>query len=137
MRLSAATQAELPKVAREILAFGGTFRNFTFTGDLGAGKTALIKAICAELNVPDETSSPTFAIVNEYRCGDGTPVAHMDLYRLKDTDEMVDAGLREYFDDRTYCFVEWPEKFSDLLPLDRVAVSITVKDGTRWFELSK
>ena len=100
-------------------------------------KTALIKQICEELGVKDETSSPTFAIVNEYRTADSTPVAHMDLYRLKDREEMIDAGLLEYFDDRTWCFIEWSEKFADLLPLEQVQVKITVDDGTRRIDLNK
>lgn len=129
--------ADLDRIAQKTLAFGGDCRTYLFSGDLGAGKTALIKALCKELGVQDETSSPTFAIVNEYRCADGKPAAHMDLYRLKDSEELIDAGLLEYFDDHTYCFVEWPEKFFDLLPLEHVAVNITVEDGTRRFELTR
>jgi len=137
MHLLAASEADLPTVARAVLEFGGGLRTFAFTGDLGVGKTALIKAMCAQLEVGDDTASPTFAIVNEYQCADGTPVAHMDLYRIKNKEEMIDAGLLEYFDDRTYCFVEWSEKFTDLLPLDRVSVNITVNDEERRIDLSK
>jgi len=137
MHLLATGEADLPNVARAVLEFAGDLRTFAFTGDLGAGKTALIKALCTELGVEDDTSSPTFAIVNEYQCANGTPVAHMDLYRLKDQEEMIDAGLLEYFDDRTYCFVEWSEKFSDLLPLERVSVNITVNEEERRIDLSK
>lgn len=137
MHLLAASEADLPTVARVVLNFGGGLRTFAFTGDLGAGKTALIKAMCAELGVEDATSSPTFPIVNEYRCADGTPVAHMDLYRIKNRTELIDTGLLEYFDERTYCFVEWSEKFSDVLPLERVSVNITVEDQQRRIDLNK
>lgn len=137
MRLLAASEADLPSVARAVLDFAGDLRTFAFTGDLGAGKTTLIKAMCMELGVEDNTSSPTFSLVNEYQCADGAPVAHMDLYRLNDAEEMINAGLLEYFDDRTYCFVEWAEKFSDIIPLERVAVNIIVNDEERRIDLSK
>jgi len=137
MRLLAASEADLPNVARAVLKFGGRLRTYAFTGEMGVGKTALIKAMCAELGVEDATSSPTFPIVNEYRCADGTLVAHMDLYRIKNRTELIDTGLLEYFDERTYCFVEWSEKFSDLLPLDQVLVNITVDDQQRRIDLNK
>ena len=137
MQLRASSEADLPEIARAVLDFGKESRCYTFSGELGAGKTALIKAICTQLGVQVATSSPTFAIVNEYLTAEAEPVAHMDLYRLNDREEMIDAGLLEYFDDHTYCFIEWPEKFSDLLPLERVSVKIAVDNDTRWIELSK
>ncbi len=118
--------SELPPVARQLLSSYPESRLFTFTGDLGAGKTTFIKAICEELEVADEVNSPTYSLVNEY-LGKET-VYHLDLYRLKDLQEALDAGIEEYLYSGCYCFIEWPQI---VLPLveQHVAVRIEVLDN--------
>ncbi len=98
---------------------------FLFYGEMGAGKTTLIKAICKALGAGDNTSSPTFSIVNEYSIPQGK-IYHFDFYRLKNQAEAMDMGCEEYFYSGEYCFIEWPEKIPDLLPDHCVTVSIGI-----------
>ena len=118
---------ELPRVAQLLLDTFPQCRHFAFHGDLGAGKTTLIKAICQRLGVKEIMSSPTFSIVNEYRTEDGLPVFHFDFYRLRDESEAYGSGLHEYFDSGEYCFVEWPEKANSILPEGTIHVYLEVK----------
>ena len=89
---------------------------FAFYGAMGVGKTTFIQQICKLLGVMDDVTSPTFNIVNEYRCMDGGRVFHMDFYRIREIDEVLDIGYEEYFYSGEYCFIEWPEKVEQLLP---------------------
>lgn len=98
---------DLPKVADEIIS--KSHRIIGFEGDLGAGKTTLIKEICRKLGVKDSMSSPTFSIVNTYNDPHGQPVYHFDLYRIKDVEECLDMGMVDYLDSGHYCLIEWPE----------------------------
>jgi tRNA threonylcarbamoyladenosine biosynthesis protein TsaE len=100
--------ADVTTVARVILTSYPNRRIFTFTGDLGAGKTTLIKGFCEALGVKEGTSSPSFAIVNEYE-GEQDKIYHLDLYRLKHEEELEGIGFTEYLDSGAYCFIEWPE----------------------------
>ena len=94
-----------------------------------------VKAICEELGVEDVITSPSFALVNEYTAGDGSPVYHFDFYRIKKLDEVYDMGYEDYFYSGNLCFLEWPELIADLLPEDCTKVTITVEeDGTRSVE---
>lgn len=117
--------------AKELLNLCRNQFFFAFYGDLGAGKTTLIKAICEELGCEDNVVSPTYSIINEYRIKadhstTATTIYHMDFYRLKSLDEALDIGIEEYFDDpHAYCFVEWPELVEPVLPTDVVRVYIT------------
>ncbi|TDS13917.1 tRNA (adenosine(37)-N6)-threonylcarbamoyltransferase complex ATPase subunit type 1 TsaE [Sphingobacterium paludis] len=115
--------AELRTVAEKILSSFPDDRIFLFHGEMGAGKTTLINALCKSLGVQEATSSPTFSIVNEYRFASGT-VFHFDFYRLKNEEEALDLGYEEYFYSGNYCFVEWPEKIANLLPSDAVNIYI-------------
>ena len=126
------TPLEAPDTARLILDGYPEHRVFALHGDLGAGKTALIKGFCEALGVKDQASSPSFAIVNEYRAAQGEPVYHFDLYRLKGAAELEGIGFTEYVDSGHYCFIEWPELAEGLLPEDAVHLRIAVEeDGTR------
>lgn len=102
---------------------------FAFRGDMGAGKTTFIKAICEQLGVEDVINSPTFAIVNEYRSGSGELIYHFDFYRINKPEEAYDFGYEDYFYSGALCFIEWPEKVEDLLPTDSVDVFIEETDN--------
>jgi tRNA threonylcarbamoyladenosine biosynthesis protein TsaE len=106
---------------------------FAFRGNMGAGKTTFIKAICEELGVEDTINSPTFAIVNEYRSEDnGELIYHFDFYRINKISEAEDLGAEDYFYSGALCFIEWPEKIEELLPGDVVNVEIVENpDGSR------
>lgn len=115
--------AALPALARTILRYAGDRRVFLLTGDLGAGKTTLTQALCAELGVTEPATSPTYAIVNEYASPTG-PVYHLDLYRLDDLDEAREIGVETYLDSGNYCFIEWPELIDPLLPQNFVEIKL-------------
>ena len=115
----------LPELAREILQFTGTKRVFAFHGEMGSGKTTIIKQLCRELGSHDNFSSPSYSIVNEYLVEPGEEkIYHIDLYRLKTLDEALTIGIEDYISGRNYCFIEWPELIEQLLPEDVVNVSI-------------
>ena len=107
-----------------------------FYGSMGAGKTTFNKAICEELGVEDIITSPTFAIVNEYRSAtSGELIYHFDFYRIKKQEEVYDMGYEDYIESGAVCFMEWPELIEELLPEDVVKVSIKQQeDGSRIVE---
>ncbi len=115
---------ELPAAAKTILESCKEKKVFAFSGEMGSGKTTIIKAMCQQLGVKEKAVSPTFAIVNEY--SGEFPVYHIDLYRLKNLSEAVDIGIEEYLASGKYCFIEWPELIEDLLPIDTARVKIEV-----------
>jgi tRNA threonylcarbamoyladenosine biosynthesis protein TsaE len=129
-------QEELAKVAADLLQKHADERVFGFFGEMGAGKTTLIKEICRQLGVTATTSSPTFAIVNEYFTEEGEPVYHFDFYRINSIDEAVKIGFDDYLYSGAYCFIEWTEKVEELMTEDDyVRVDIKVlDDGKREFK---
>lgn len=128
---------ELPSIAQKLLKIADNIRIFLFHGEMGAGKTTFIKALCAELGVDSPVSSPTFAIVNEY-AGTKHRIYHFDFYRLKNQVEALDMGCEEYFYSGDYCFIEWPDKIPDMLPPHYISVSISVlNDNTRKISFEK
>ncbi|MBD5240199.1 MAG: tRNA (adenosine(37)-N6)-threonylcarbamoyltransferase complex ATPase subunit type 1 TsaE [Bacteroidales bacterium] len=124
----------LPQAAREFINSLGDRTVITFKGEMGAGKTTFINELCRQLGVEtDATSSPTFALVNEYR-SDTTAelIYHFDLYRLEDLDEAMDMGIEDYLDCGALCLIEWPDVIDPILPTDVVEASLTVNpDGSR------
>ena len=120
---------ELPRAAKEFAEVMDSYTVFAFFGQMGAGKTTFINALCTELGVDDITNSPSFSIINEYR-SDTTAelIYHFDLYRLESLEEAFDIGVEDYFDSGALCLLEWPERIDDILPGDTVKVSITVND---------
>lgn len=121
---------DLSRAAREFMALMGDYTVYAFRGEMGAGKTTFINALCKELGVEsDDTSSPSFSIVNEYR-SDTTAelIYHLDLYRLESLDDALDIGIEDYLDSGALCLIEWPDRIADLLPDDTVNVNITVND---------
>jgi tRNA threonylcarbamoyladenosine biosynthesis protein TsaE len=127
MLLNVTSIAQLPIIASEILSFAQNTRIFLFYGDMGAGKTTLIKALCECLGTTEPVTSPTFSIVNEYK-GQSNKIYHFDFYRLKIQTEALDLGYEEYFYSDAYCFIEWPEKISGLLPENYISIQIKVID---------
>lgn len=116
--------------AREFVAAMGEEPVFAFYGKMGAGKTTFIKAVCEELGVTDPITSPTFAIVNEYRSDEsGALIYHFDFYRIKKLEEVYDMGYEDYFYSGAICFIEWPELVEELLPEDTVKVTIEEKEN--------
>jgi tRNA threonylcarbamoyladenosine biosynthesis protein TsaE len=126
---------EIDTAARQLLAEGRERSVWLFDGDMGAGKTTLIKAICRVLGVVSTVQSPTFSIVNEYTTHEGHSVYHFDCYRLRNEAEALDIGIEEYFDSGNYCFIEWSEKIMNLWPVTYYQVHLAVDDdGSRILE---
>lgn len=126
----------IPQVALEIIKRFPQHRIFAFYGEMGAGKTTLIKEICRQMGVKeDEMSSPTFSLVNEYVSSGSDPVYHFDFYRIKKESEAFDLGYEEYFFSGNFCFIEWPEKIETLLPEMHVKVNIKISDNCRKVEI--
>ncbi len=123
---------EINEVAAKFLDYVGDRSIFALYGQMGVGKTTFIKAIGECLNVEDDISSPTFAIVNEYVTGAGKSMYHFDFYRVNDVSEALDFGYEEYFYSGCKCFIEWPEKVDELLPDDIVnCYFVENEDGSR------
>ncbi|MBT1702443.1 tRNA (adenosine(37)-N6)-threonylcarbamoyltransferase complex ATPase subunit type 1 TsaE [Chryseosolibacter indicus] len=122
--------SDLPKVAKDLLKEAMGCRVWLFNGEMGAGKTTLIKELCNTLGVVDNMSSPTFSIVNEYATLSHETIYHFDFYRIKNEAEAYDIGTEEYFDSGNYCFIEWPEKIPSLIPQNHVEVNITTQSET-------
>ena len=130
--LSWSQESEIPAVARQLLERYPDTRVFAFHGEMGVGKTTLIKALCRELGSIDSLSSPTFSIVNEYQTSEGAPIYHVDLYRVNTLQEALDLGLTEYLDSGHYCFVEWPQIAEELMPNEAMLLDLILKpDQTR------
>lgn len=131
MTITVKDLSKLSSAASRLIEVIGNKRVWLFYGEMGGGKTTLIKAICEALDIDDQASSPTFSIVNEYASPQG-PVYHFDFYRIRSEQEALDLGYEEYFYSGHYCFVEWPELIPNLLPDDAAVIHIAVtEDGAR------
>ncbi len=100
------------------------YRKFSIYGEMGVGKTTLIRAICKELGVNDYVTSPSFTIINQYKRDNQEWLYHMDFYRLNSVEEVHQLGLEDYLWDDNYCFIEWPEKIDDVIPKHFVSVKM-------------
>lgn len=107
---------DLPSLSEELLLAAGKERIWIFQGQMGAGKTTMIKAICDHLQVVDPVSSPTFGIVNHYETAQGQTLYHFDFYRMEDPMEALDIGVEEYFHSGNYCLIEWAENLGGFIP---------------------
>ena len=137
MKVPVKSLDELKSAAEQLISFGGSEKIFLFYGDMGAGKTTLIKSLCESLGVKEPATSPTFSIVNEYQ-GESSKIYHFDFYRLKNQSEALDLGYEEYFYSGNYCFIEWPEKIPDLLPDHYICVEVqVVSDDERQLTFTK
>lgn len=121
------------EAAREFIAAMGDNTVFALYGKMGAGKTTFVKALCQELGVEDVVTSPTFAVINEYRSDIARElIYHFDFYRIKKLEEVYDMGYEDYFYSGALCFIEWPELVEELLPGNTVKVTIEeLEDGSR------
>jgi tRNA threonylcarbamoyladenosine biosynthesis protein TsaE len=121
---------DIRTISNQVLSAAGAQKIFLFHGEMGAGKTTLIKAICNALGTDENISSPTFSIVNEYLIPKGK-IYHFDFYRLKNPTEALDMGYEEYFYSGEYCFIEWPEMIGGLLPDHYLDISIKILTDTQ------
>ena len=137
MEIKIQSLESIHEAAREFIAAMGDNTVFALYGKMGAGKTTFVKALCEELGVSDVISSPTFAIVNEYRSDEtGELIYHFDFYRINKLIEVYDMGYEDYFYSGALCFIEWPELVEELLPGDAVKVTIEeLEDGSRVIRL--
>lgn len=123
--------AQIKEAASQVLQAAGGKKVFAFHGEMGTGKTTLIHAICEALHVKDTVGSPTFSIINEYdyvENDESGKIFHIDLYRLKDEEEAVRAGVEDCLYSDHYCFVEWPGKIPHLLPVETLHIHIKAMD---------
>jgi tRNA threonylcarbamoyladenosine biosynthesis protein TsaE len=127
---------EIDFAAAELLKKFESQRVFAFFGEMGAGKTTFIQALCRKLDVIDVVNSPTFTIVNEYHAENSIAIYHFDFFRIKKIEEVFDFGYEDYFYSGNYCFIEWPELIVNILPDNAVLVKITIEQGgTRVLEI--
>lgn len=124
------SRAEVGEVARLLVDRFGERRVWAFDAPMGGGKTTLINSLCEALEIDEVTSSPTFAIVNEYHSAHEGSVFHIDCYRLDTLADAYRIGLNEYIDSGDYCFIEWPGVLRDLLPEDALLLRISTVEGS-------
>jgi tRNA threonylcarbamoyladenosine biosynthesis protein TsaE len=132
---NAASPQDLDRIAEQILKDAGGHKLFAVHGEMGAGKTTLIRSLCKSLGTVDKVSSPTFAIMNEYLRSNGSRIYHFDFYRIKNLSEAFDLGYEQFFFSNDYCFVEWPEQVESLLNIPKAAIFITAENDRRNIEL--
>ncbi len=123
--------SEIDKTAKKFLKSTSGYTIFAFSGDLGAGKTSFISAVCKELGVSEPVTSPTYSIIQEYKTSDNKTIFHIDLYRLKSSQEAIDAGVEDCLLSHDICMVEWPEKAPDIFPVDTIYSAFEILSGTK------
>ena len=139
MEIKIQSLEQIHEAARQFVTAMDDNTVFAFYGKMGAGKTTFIKAVCEELGVEDVITSPTFAIVNEYRSDvAGELIYHFDFYRIKKLEEVYDMGYEDYFYSGAVCFIEWPELIEELLPGNAFKVIIEeIENGERKLTLEE
>ena len=128
--------SELHEVSKTILSNRYGRDIICFYGEMGVGKTTLIKSLCEVLEVIDNVNSPTFSLVNEYILNNKETIYHFDFYRIKNEDEAFDMGYEEYFYSGNICLIEWPEKVPAIIPDDVMKINITKKSDQRIIKIS-
>ena len=130
--------ADLDKVVEEILDFSQGRPVWMLKGELGSGKTTLVKSVCRLKGVMDNVTSPTFSIVNEYETAKGDIIYHFDFFRIRDLDEATALGLDEYFDSGRLCLIEWPSIVERFLPDKNLQIRIEAgPDESRIFHITR
>ena len=138
MQIVIESKDSLESAAKQFIAQMGDNKVFAFQGDMGAGKTTFIKAVCNELGVTESVASPTFAIINEYKDKEGSSIYHFDFYRINNIEEVFDFGYEDYFYSGSICFIEWPDIVESLLPEDCVRITIEEQEnGARILKLNE
>jgi tRNA threonylcarbamoyladenosine biosynthesis protein TsaE len=133
--ISSYTLEQLPQIAQQIISQSSD-KILLFYGEMGVGKTTLIKEIVKQLEVDDVVTSPTFSLVNEYLSRKGEIVYHFDFYRIDNEEEAMDIGFDDYFYNNSWCLIEWPEKVKNLLPLNAVEIHLSINDDeTRYIKM--
>ena len=135
MQLICENIGEIKDIARKILQCCPTNKKFLFFGDMGVGKTTLIKELSLQLGVLDNVSSPTYSIINEYSTKNKGKIYHFDFYRLKNEYEAFDLGCEEYFLSNAYCFVEWPERVPNLIDDNMIKINMSLKLNNRIIDI--
>jgi tRNA threonylcarbamoyladenosine biosynthesis protein TsaE len=131
VEISVDSEENLKQVAQKIIEFAGDHKIWLFVGEMGSGKTTLIKRICEEYNVEDNVSSPSYQIINEYQTGDEKRILHFDFYRVKNPVEAMNLGVDELFESGDLCMVEWPDQVMTLLPEKYLNIRIDVVSETQ------
>jgi tRNA threonylcarbamoyladenosine biosynthesis protein TsaE len=125
----------IQEIAKELISTVKS-RYLLFYGEMGTGKTTLIKEMVKQLGVQDVAHSPTFSLINEYLSQKGETIYHFDFYRIEKEEEAYDIGIEEYFYGNNWCLIEWPEKVENLLPLESVVIRLTLNpDHTRTIQI--
>lgn len=119
---------ELSQIAKDVIK-NASNKVLLFYGEMGVGKTTLIKEICKNLGVEDIAHSPTFSLVNEYQTNNNDTVYHFDFYRIENEEEAYDMGVEDYLYSNNWCLIEWPENIKNLLPLEAVVVKINLLEN--------
>ena len=117
---------DLDQISKELLKLFGNNKVILFNGEMGAGKTTLIKHLCKNLGISENTSSPTFSIVNEYKTDSNNSIYHFDFYRIENEQEAMDFGYEDYFYSNSFCFIEWAEKIPNLIPQNHTVINIKI-----------
>lgn len=138
IRLTVSKISDLNGVASSIIGWGKGFNIWLFDGEMGSGKTTLIREICNIIGVNDNVTSPSFGLVNEYQSFSGPSIYHFDFFRIKNEEEAERIGLNEYFYSENLCMIEWPEKINSLLPHRYLRISMKIiQDQQREIYLNK
>lgn len=129
IRLTTSEISDIKEIAERTIAQGRDFDIWRFEGEMGSGKTTLIREICDQMGVEDNVSSPSYGIVNEYRTEKGQTIFHFDFYRVQDLDEAIRIGVEEYFDSGKLCLIEWPERVDPLIPSHSLHIELKIVEG--------
>ena len=131
------TLEQIQDTALRLLSVSANYKVFALHGEMGSGKTTFIHALCEAMGVKDVITSPTFSIINQYKTTNGQTVYHMDLYRIKDEIEAINAGVEDCLYSGNICLVEWPEKAPGIFPEDTLHITLTsVDDNTRKLKIN-
>lgn len=138
MKIEIDDLSQIESAAKKFISHIGDNTVFAFYGSMGAGKTTFIKAVCEELGVAETVSSPTFAIINEYKDKNDNPIYHFDFYRINKLEEAFDFGAEDYFYSGNLCFIEWAELVEPILPENSIKVYMSEQaDGSRLIEMKQ